>query len=80
MANSHNSAPATSSGGYDLLSLEEASQRLGVSRAFLRHQLTRHHLMVVRFGRLLRIPSATLDEIVELGRRPFAPHSVGGER
>ena len=80
MANSRNTAPPTSSGGYDLLSLDEASQRLGVSRAFLRSQLTRHHLMVVRFGRLLRIPPATLDEIVELGRRPFAPHSAGGER
>jgi excisionase family DNA binding protein len=78
MAKSHNTAPsAADPGGYDLLRLEEASQRLGVSRAFLRRQLSRHHLTVIRFGRLLRIPAATLDEIVELGRRPFAPHSAG---
>jgi excisionase family DNA binding protein len=72
--------PAAPSGGYDLLSLEEAARRLGVSRAFLRRKLTAHHLTVVRFGRLLRIPAATIDEIIELGRRPFAPHSAGGKR
>jgi excisionase family DNA binding protein len=79
MAKSYNTAPTAASSGYDLLTLEEAAQRLRVSRLFLRRQLTRHRLTVVRFGRLLRIPPATLDEIVELGRRPFAPHSAGDE-
>ncbi|PSO25195.1 helix-turn-helix domain-containing protein [Bradyrhizobium sp. MOS002] len=80
MDKSHTSTPAIAGGGYDLLSLDEAARRLGVSRAFLRRKLTADRLTVVRFGRLLRIPPTTLDEIVEHGRRPFSPHSVGDER
>ena len=64
----------------ELLNLGEAAQRLGVSRAFVRDQLWRHRLTVVRFGRLLRIPPETLDKIIKLGRRPFTPHVAGGDR
>lgn len=81
MAKSSNVAPAAKAGGErELLSVDEASKRLRVSRAFVRKQLSVHRLTVVRFGRLLRIPPETIDQIVQIGRRPFAPHIPGGGR
>ena len=67
-------------GDYGFLSIEQAAQRLGVSRAFVRQQLLTHRLDVIRFGRLVRIPVRTLDRIVEMSRRPFAPHVPGDGR
>ena len=70
--------PATSSGGYDLLTLKKPAQRLGVSQRFLRRQWTRHHLIgcQVRTG-CCASTVQTLDEIVALAAVRLVP-SLGG--
>jgi len=59
----------------DLLNIDEAADRLNISRSCLRALLLKHKLTVVRLGRLLFVPPETLDELVRISTGPFVPHT-----
>ena len=63
-----------------LLTIDEACERLAISKSLLRDQLLKRQLSVVRLGRRLFIPPQTLDDLVRIGRGPFRPHVRKEER
>jgi excisionase family DNA binding protein len=60
-----------------LLTIDQASDRLSISKSLLRSELLKHRLKVVRMGRRLFIPRESCDELIRLGLRPFNPHRRG---
>lgn len=63
-----------------LLTIDQASTRLSISKSLLRSELLKHRLPVVRMGRRLFIPRQSCDDLIRLGLRPFNPHRRGAER
>ena len=47
-----------------LLTIEQASTRLSISKSLLRSELLKHQLPVVRMGRRLFIPRQSCDDLV----------------
>ena len=61
----------------ELLTIDQASALIGISKSLLRSELRRTRVPVVRLGRRLLIPPQACDELVRLGLRPFHPYNRG---
>lgn len=58
------------SGPSQLLTVEQAAERLSVSVRNVRHQIYRRKIPVVKIGRLVRIDEGDLQDFIERGRVP----------
>jgi excisionase family DNA binding protein len=56
------------SGPSQLLTIEEAAERLSVSVRNIRHQIHRRKIPIVKVGRLVRIDEADLQNFIDQGR------------
>ena len=59
---SHHSGPS------QLLTIEQAAERLSVSVRNIRHQIYRRKIPLVKVGRLVRIDEADLQDFIDQGR------------
>lgn len=50
-----------------LLTVEEAAERLGTQVRFTRRLIAERRIRFVRIGRYVRIPSAAIEEMIEAG-------------
>lgn len=53
-----------------LLTIEQAADRLSVSVRNVRHQVYRRTIPIVKVGRLVRIDEADLQDFIDQGRVP----------
>lgn len=53
-----------------LLTIEQAAERLSVSVRNIRHQVYRRKIPIVKVGRLVRIDEADLQDYIDRGRVP----------
>lgn len=60
-----------------LLTVEEAANRLGLKVATIRRRILERKIDYVKNGRSVRIPLETVERIISLGFRPALPE--GGE-
>ncbi len=51
-----------------LLTIEQAAERLSVSVRNIRHQIYRRKIPIVKVGRLVRIDEADLQDFIDRGR------------
>ncbi len=56
----------------ELMTVSEAAEYLGLSARWVRRAIFEGRIEYVKLGRLVRIPRAALDDLVERGRRPRA--------
>ncbi len=56
------------SGPSQLLTIEQAAERLSVSVRNIRHQIYRRNIPIVKVGRLVRIDEADLQDFIDRGR------------
>lgn len=61
---------ARRSGPGQLLTIEQAAERLSVSVRNIRHQIYRRKIPIVKVGRLVRIDEADLQDFIDQGRVP----------
>lgn len=64
------SVSARRSGPSQLLTIEQAAERLSVSIRNIRHQIYRRKIPIVKIGRLVRIDERDLQDFIERGRVP----------
>jgi excisionase family DNA binding protein len=62
------SPSARLSGPSQLLTIEQAAERLSVSVRNIRHQIYRRKIPIVKVGRLVRIDEADLQDFIDQGR------------
>jgi excisionase family DNA binding protein len=64
------SSSARRSSPSQLLTIEQAADRLSVSVRNIRHQIYRRQIPIVKVGRLVRIDEEDLQDFIERGRVP----------
>lgn len=62
----------------ELLTVQQAAERLNVSVRNIRHQIHQRRLPIVKIGRLVRIERGELDAFIERCRVDSADPSMGG--
>lgn len=76
-------APATdaaTSASVDLLTIEEAAERISMSPRYVRRLIAERQIVFYRMGRSVRIKPADLAEFIDSGRvEPITPSSVWGD-
>lgn len=63
--------------GGRLLTIAEAAERLNVNRRYIKHLLYERRLDRVKIGKLVRIPEASIDNLISLGYRSAADDKTG---
>jgi len=62
-----------------LLKVEEFAEKLGVTTSCVRRWVLERRIPVVKLGRLVRIPEAESERIIEAGFRPAVPRTAGAD-
>jgi excisionase family DNA binding protein len=52
--------------------MEEAAERLNVKRRYIKHLIAGRRIDIVKIGRLVRIPEATIEDLIRFGYKQAA--------